>query len=75
MMIYTDGVHIIADSLSELHEFARGIGMKREWFQDRKHPHYDITSNGMRKAVMRGRPKPIVIDSRSLARIARVTTR
>lgn len=42
-MVYTDGIHLIADSLDELHEFALKIGLKREWFQDHpKHPHYDL---------------------------------
>lgn len=42
-MVYTDGIHLVADSLDELHAFAQKIGLKREWFQDHpKHPHYDI---------------------------------
>lgn len=43
-MVYTDGVHLIADSEAELHEFAKKIGLKREWFQDRRHKHYDLTT-------------------------------
>lgn len=42
-MIYTDGVHMVADSLIELHEFACKIGLHPLWFQDHpKHPHYNI---------------------------------
>jgi hypothetical protein len=45
-MVYTDGIHVIADELEELHKFARNIGLKRQWFQDNpRHPHYDITSS------------------------------
>jgi hypothetical protein len=45
-MIYTDGTHLVSDiSDAELHRFARKIGLKREWFQDKKgHPHYDLTT-------------------------------
>ena len=42
-MVYFDGVHLIADTLEELHSFANQCGLKRKWFQDNpKHPHYDV---------------------------------
>lgn len=42
-MVYTDGKHLVADTVEELHEFATQMGLKREWFQDHpKHPHYDL---------------------------------
>jgi len=42
-MIYTDGIHLVADSLDELHNFCQEQGIKRAWFEKRKtHPHYDI---------------------------------
>lgn len=42
--------HMFADSLGELHEFAKLIDMKREWFQDDwRLPHYDITE--LRRAM------------------------
>lgn len=43
-MVYTDGVHLIADSLEELHAFALSIGLKRCWFQNHRHKHYDLTT-------------------------------
>jgi hypothetical protein len=45
-MIYTDGTHIITDQkdLTELHAFAQRIGLRRSWFQDHRHPHYDTLS-------------------------------
>jgi len=45
-MIYTDGIHLVSDiSDAELHRFAKTIGLKREWFQDKKrHPYYDLTT-------------------------------
>lgn len=58
-MVYTDGVHLIADSWDELHAFAQGIGLKREWFQEHpRHPHYDIiTKTKVKKALARGAVK------------------
>lgn len=47
-MIFTDGTHLIADTLTELHEFAQSLGLKREWFQPKSYPHYDL---------FRGKPK------------------
>lgn len=42
-MIYTDRVHIVADSLEELHSWAENSGIKRHFFEGVKkgHPHYD----------------------------------
>jgi hypothetical protein len=44
-MILFDGSHLVSDqSIDELHRFAnsRRIGLKREWFQDHRYPHYDV---------------------------------
>ena len=39
------------ESAAELHEFARRIGLKREWYQTpgygEKHAHYDLTTRRM----------------------------
>lgn len=71
-MVYTDGVHLVADTLDELHEFAANIGLKREWFQDHpRHPHYDTTSKDKKlKAVNAGAmvvsPKDIILHFKKL---------
>lgn len=45
MAILLDNHHLVSDtSLKELHDFALRIGMKREWFQDHRFPHYDVLS-------------------------------
>lgn len=42
-MILTDGVHLVSDKdVPELHMFARRLGLKLEWFQEGRIPHYDI---------------------------------
>jgi len=44
--------HLISDAGDEeLHEFARKIGLKREWFQNKRIPHYDITGSKRKIAV------------------------
>lgn len=45
--------HLVSDvSLEELHIFATGIGMRREWFQDKRLPHYDLMSSTKRRAAL-----------------------
>jgi hypothetical protein len=37
--------HLIADSLDELHEFAKKVGLHQTWFQTppkASNPHYDV---------------------------------
>jgi len=47
--------HLFADSLEELHEFALKLGLKRSYFQSKSIvPHYDLTENKRREAVMKG---------------------
>lgn len=49
--------HMFTDSvdLSELHEMALRIGMKRQWFQPHKvAPHYDLTASRRAQAVQLG---------------------
>lgn len=47
--------HLYADSLDELHAFAAGLELKRQWFQDKAgFPHYDLTVGKRSMAVKRG---------------------
>jgi hypothetical protein len=46
-MVYCDGIHLVADRIQEVHEFAKRIGLKKEWFQNKKYPHYDLTTKRM----------------------------
>ena len=45
---------MIADSVEELIEFAVGMGLRREWYQAKSSPHYDLTVEGRELAVSRG---------------------
>lgn len=70
-MVYTDGHHLVADTLAELHEFAIGkLRFQPSWFQDHpRHPHYDLTTHrAARRAIEAG---AIVISSRGITEKAR----
>lgn len=52
---HRESCHLFCDGdLRELHRFAAGLGLKREWFQDRGFPHYDLTRRKRLKAVLLG---------------------
>ncbi len=55
--------HLIADSVEELFEFAVAMGLRREWFQAKSTPHFDLTREGRQLAVERG---AIELDNRQL---------
>ena len=63
--VYVDGLrdygwhrgpscHLIADSIEELIEFAESMGLRREWFQAKSTPHFDLTADGRATAVAMG---------------------
>jgi len=52
---YSKSCHLFADTLGELHNAAELIGLKKEWFQNHpRHPHYDLTENKRKQAVLYG---------------------
>jgi hypothetical protein len=55
--------------VSELHAFAIRIGIKRNWFQDGRFPHYDLTENMRRRALKAG---AIDISNVDLVRLCRL---
>lgn len=46
--------HMLATDLDELHAIAAAIGLKREWFQDKRIPHYDVTEGKRWQALRAG---------------------
>lgn len=70
-LIYVDqkGHMVSSGSLDELHAFARKIGLKREWFQDKRIPHYDLTTRAIQRAIAAG---AMPVDSRTLVRKAKI---
>jgi menaquinone-dependent protoporphyrinogen IX oxidase len=60
--------HLVSDtSIEELHTFAENLGMRREWFQCRSIPHYDLTGERYDLALAMG-AEPV--SSRDLVRRA-----
>lgn len=52
MAVYTDGVHLVADTVDELHQFAKSINLNRCWFMNhKKHPHYDLYISKERRKI------------------------
>ncbi len=52
--------HLFADTVEELHQFANRLGLRRSWFQDKSHPHYDLTPNKQLQALRAG-AEPITL--------------
>lgn len=46
--------HLTADTVEELHVFAKRIGMRRSWFQPKSSPHYDLTPSRRERAIALG---------------------
>ncbi len=47
--------HLVADSLAELHAFARSLGLREAWFQSKSvYPHYDVTVSVRDRALTMG---------------------
>lgn len=51
---FSHSCHMIADTEEELIRFAISISLKREWIQRGRIPHYDITQNKRKIAIMKG---------------------
>lgn len=52
---YNKACHLVADTVCELHAFAKKIGLKRIWFRSHPRlPHYDLTASKRQQAVRRG---------------------
>lgn len=61
--------HLVADTLDELHTFARLLGLRRAWFQAHASlPHYDVTVEIRKVALSRGAH---VVDRRTLVNVGR----
>jgi hypothetical protein len=55
---------LVADSLDELHRFAKSLGLKRTWFHaNASLPHYDVTVEIRAMALSRG---AVAADRRTL---------
>lgn len=46
--------HLVGDTVTELHAFARRLGLRRAWFQNLSVPHYDLTPTKRAEAIRMG---------------------
>ena len=68
-VVYTDGVHLVADTLEELREFAKEMGLKPEWYQQKRLKHYDLTTKrAVKRALSLG---ATMVTSRRIVEIAK----
>ena len=54
---WSGGAHMMGTDIHELHAFAIRLGLRREWFQDKRLPHYDLTASKRAKALAAGAQK------------------
>lgn len=52
--MWKGGGHLFGTNLTELHAFAKFIGLKREWYQGEDFPHYDLTRSKRTQAIRNG---------------------
>jgi hypothetical protein len=57
--------HMLADTEAELHAMADRLGMRREWYQPGRRPHYDLSKTRRAEAMRLG---AIEVTSRELVR-------
>lgn len=69
-MKYTDGMHLIATSVVELHAFAIKLNVDEKQFVDSDHPHYSITKEESALAIKEGAKK---IETEDLLELAKKT--
>lgn len=55
---------LFADSVEELHKFAKSIGVKKEWFHNtnQRYPHYDLEPSKRRMAIRKGAKEMNIFD-------------
>jgi hypothetical protein len=63
--------HLTADTKDELHAFARSIGLRRSWFQDKPAGlwHYDVTKSKRAEAVRAGATQIGYLNMREFRRV------
>ena len=49
--------HLLADSVEELHDFAKELGLKKSYYRHKPLGHYDLTPNKQKLALKSGAEK------------------
>ncbi len=78
MALYTDGIHLVADSINELLGYGNKIGLKRCWFRNHwRHPHFDIVNKNLesfkgKREIVMADPDVKKVDKRFIVKLCRV---
>ena len=75
-MVYTDGSHLIADSIQELYAYADAIGLNIEWidFMGRNlHPHFHIFGHVKQRVL--ADPNVTLVSRRKLVHLSKLNYR
>lgn len=51
---HSEACHLWADTVGELHQFAKRLDLRHSWFQDATVKHYDLTPNKRLQALHAG---------------------
>lgn len=65
---YSKACHLVADSVTELQEFAQLMPLHSSWFQSESVPHYDLTTRMRQRAIRLG---AIEVTQKQFVRITR----
>lgn len=65
---YPTSAHLIADTVEELHAFAMLLHLRREWFQPKSFPHYDLQDTKHAQALMLG---AVLLDRKEFIEVVR----
>lgn len=67
ILIDKTGHMVSTENEKELHKFAEKLKLKRSWYQEGKHPHYDLSSRKIYAAIAEGARR---VESKELVRRA-----
>lgn len=75
-MVYTDGVHLVAESVQELLEYAHKIGLNTQWMHlmgKLVHPHFDICGKVKQRVLADEQVKQV--SKKEIVRICKLNFR
>jgi hypothetical protein len=75
-MVYTDGAHVIADSLQELYAYAEKMRLSWDWLHlsgKTLHPHFDICGHVRQRVLGDKRVKRV--STKEIVRLCRLNFR
>lgn len=65
---WTMACHLLADTIDELFDFAGKLGLKKDWIQNTRLPHFDLNGPMRQRAIQHG---AIGVDRRKFVEFIR----